>query len=91
MVKTGILKQDYKKSTTIPQWLVAKITGKARGIAGEFYEAGIPVIGMMSNPPYMFFPEDRPDAVATDQLVPTANLMASIIRTADAFSLEELR
>ncbi|MBW1774815.1 MAG: M28 family peptidase [Deltaproteobacteria bacterium] len=91
MVKTAILKQDYKRSTIIPQWLVEKITGKARGIAGEFYEAGIPVIGMMSNPPYMFFPEDRPDAVATDQLVPTANLMASIIRTADGFSFEELR
>ncbi len=91
MVKTAVRKQDYRRSTIIPQWLVAKITGKARGITAAFYENGLPVIGMMSSPPYMFFPEDRMDAVATDQLVPTANLMASIIRTADGMSFEDLR
>lgn len=91
MVKTAILAQDYKRSTILPQWLVAKITGKARGIAGEFYEAGLPVIGMMSNPPYMFFPQDTMEAVATDQLVPTANLLASIMRTSDTLSFDDLR
>ena len=45
----------------------------------------------MSNPPYMFFPEDTMEAVATDQLVPTANLMATILRTADAYELDDLR
>ena len=91
MVKSAVLKQDYRRSTIIPQWLVTKITGRARGITGEFYEADLPVIGLMSSPPYMFFPQDTPDAVATDQLVPTANLMASIIRTADTLSFDDLR
>jgi len=91
MVKTAVLEHDYRRSTIIPQWLLAKITGKARGIAGEFYEAGLPVIGLISSPPYMFFPQDTMQAVATDQLVPTANLMASIIRTADNLSFDDLR
>ena len=91
MVKSAIVKQDFKRSVIIPQWLVAKITGKARGISAEFHEAGLPVIGFMSNPPYMFFPEDTMAAVATDQLVPTANIIASILRTADRFSFKALR
>ena len=45
----------------------------------------------MSNPPYMFFPEDTIEAVATDQLVPTANLMATILRTADGYAMDDLR
>lgn len=90
MVKSAILKQDFKRSVIIPQWLVAKITGKARGISAEFHEAGLPVIGFMSNPPYMFFPEDTVTAVARDQLVPTANLIATILRSADKFTLKEL-
>jgi hypothetical protein len=49
--------------------------------AAEFHEHGLPVVGFMSNPPYMFFPEDSMAAVATDQLVPTANVIASILRT----------
>ena len=91
MVKSAIIKQDFRRSVIIPQWLVAKITGKARGISAEFHEAGLPVIGFMSNPPYMFFPEDTMAAVAKDQLVPTADIIASILRTADRFSFEELR
>lgn len=91
MVKSAILKHDFKRSVIIPQWLVEKITGKSRGISAEFHEFGLPVVGFLSNPPYMFFPEDTMAAVATDQLVPTANLVASILRTADSLSMEELR
>lgn len=91
MVKSAILRHDFKRSVIIPQWLVEKITGKARGISAEFHEIGIPVVGLMSNPPYMFFPEDTLDAVATDQLVPTANLMATILRSADKFPFNDLR
>jgi Zn-dependent M28 family amino/carboxypeptidase len=91
MVKSAILKHDYRRSVIIPQWLVEKITGKSRGISAEFHEIGLPVIGFMSNPPYMFFPEDTMEAVATDQLVPTANVIASILRTADGLSMEQLR
>jgi len=91
MVKSAILTHDYKRSVIIPQWLVEKITGKSRGISAEFHEAGFPVVGFMSNPPYMFFPEDTMQAVAIDQLVPTANIIASILRTADELSMEELK
>ena len=90
MVRSAIIKQDFKRSVIIPQWLVAKITGKARGISAEFHGAGLPVIGFMSNPPYMFFPEDTMAAVATDQLVPTADIIATILRTADKFTFKEL-
>jgi hypothetical protein len=90
MLKSSILKHDYKRSVIIPQWLVEKITGKSRGISAEFHEFGLPVIGFMSNPPYMFFPEDTIDAVAADQLVPTANVIASILRTADGLSMDDL-
>jgi hypothetical protein len=54
-------------------------------------ECGIPAQKGMSNPPYMFFPEDTTEAVATDQLVPTANIIATILRTADDLSMEELK
>jgi len=90
-VKSAVLKTDFRRSVIVPQWLVEKITGKARGISAEFHEIGLPVIGFMSNPPYMFFPEDTMSAVAVDQLVPTANLMATILRRADAFTMGELR
>ena len=91
MVKSAVIDQDFRRSVIIPQWLVEKITGKARGISAEFHEIGLPVIGFMSNPPYMFFPEDTMQAVATDQLVPTANLMATILRTADGYAMDDLR
>jgi hypothetical protein len=91
MVKSSILKHDYRRSVIVPQWLVEKITGKSRGISAEFHEVGLPVINFMSNPPYMFYPEDTMEVVATDQLVPTANVIASILRTADNLSKEDLR
>jgi len=90
MVKSAVQKHDYRRSVIIPQWLVEKITGKSRGISAEFHEFGLPVVGLMSNPPYMFFPEDTMEAVATDQLVPTANVIASILRTADGLSIGQL-
>jgi len=91
MVKSAVISNDYKRSVIIPQWLVEKITGKSRGISAEFHEFGLPVIGFMSNPPYMFFPEDTEEAVAVDQLIPTANVLGSILRTADDYTLEKLR
>ncbi len=90
IVKSAVIDQDFRRSVILPQWLVEKITGKARGISAEFHEIGLPVIGFMSNPPYMFFAEDTMAAVAIDQLVPTANLMATILRTADGYELEDL-
>jgi hypothetical protein len=83
IVKSAILRNDYRRCVIIPQWIVRKTTGKARGISGEFYEAGKPVVGLLSNPPYMFFKEDTPETVARDQLVPTTNLIISILRAAD--------
>ncbi len=49
------------------------------------------LINFMSNPPYMYYPEDTKEVVATDQLVPTANVIASILRTADNLPKEDLR
>lgn len=91
IVKSSIIKHDYRRSVIIPQWMVEKITGKARGISAEFHEIGLPVVGFMSNPPYMFFPQDTPATVAADQLVPTATLMASILRAADELTWQDLR
>jgi len=91
IVKSCIIKNDYRRSVIIPQWLVKQTTGKARGISGEFYEAGAPVVGLLPNPPYIFFKEDTLDTVAKDELVPTTNLIISILRTADTLPLDELR
>ena len=90
IVKSCIIKNDYRRSVIIPQWLVKQTTGKARGISDEFYEAGAPVVGLLPNPRYIFFKEDTPDTVAKDRLVPTTNLIISLLRTADTLPLEEL-
>ncbi len=91
IVKSCIIYNDYRRSVIIPQWLVKQTTGKARGISGELYEADAPVVGLLTSPPYMFFKEDTLETVAKDQLVPTTNLVISILRTADILPLEELR
>ena len=91
IVKSSIIKQDYRRSVIIPQWMVEKITGKARGISAEFHKIGLPVVGVMSNPPYMFFPQDTPAVVAKDQLIPTANLISSILRATDELTWQDLR
>jgi len=91
IVQSSIRENDYRRSVIIPQWLVKANTGKARGISGELYEAGLPVVGLLSNSPYMFFQEDTPAAVASDQLVPTANTIISIIRAADTLPSSALR
>ena len=91
IVKSSVLRNDYRRSVIIPQRIVKKLTGKARGISGEFYEAGAPTVGILPNPPYIFFKEDTLEAVARDQLVPTADLVVAMLRTADELSLDELR
>jgi len=91
IVKSCIVHHDYRRSVIIPQWIVRRVTGKARGISGEFYEAGLPVIGLLPNPPYMFFKEDAPDTVARDQLAPTTDLIVSMLRTADTLPINKLR
>jgi hypothetical protein len=91
IVKSSILHNDYRRSIIIPQWIVKRVTGKARGISGEFYEAGVPVIGLLPNPPYMFFKEDTPATVARDQLVPTTDLIISMLRIADTLPMEKFR
>jgi hypothetical protein len=90
IVKSSILRNDFGRSIMIPQWVVKKMSGKARGISGEFYEAGMPVVGLLSSPPYMFFREDTPDTVARDQLAPTVNVVISILRAADTLPLGDL-
>jgi len=91
IVKSSILQNDYRRSVLIPQWIVKRTTGKARGISGEFYEAGVPVIGLLPNPPYMFFKEDTPATVARDQLAPTTDLIISMLRTADTLPMDRFR
>ncbi len=91
IVKSSILRNDYRRSVIMPQRVVKKLTGKARGISGEFYEAGAPTVGILPNPLYIFFKEDTLEAVARDQLVPTADLVVAMLRTADELSLDELR
>jgi hypothetical protein len=91
IVKSSILHNDYRRSLLLPQWIVKQTTGRSRGISGEFYDAGAPTVGILPNPQYIFFKEDTPDAVARDQLVPTANLIISMLRAADELPLDELR
>lgn len=91
IVKSCIIHNAYGRSIIIPQWVVKQASGKARGISGEFYEAEIPVVGLLSYAPYMFFMEDTPATVARDQLVPTVDMIISIVRTADALALNEFR
>lgn len=91
IVKSSILHNDYRRSAIIPQWIVKATTGKSRGISGEFYDAGAPVVGLLPSPPYLFFQEDTLDTVARDQLVPTAALVASMLRAADELPLDKLR
>jgi hypothetical protein len=91
IVKSSILHNDYRRSVILPQWVIKQTTGKARGISGEFYEAGAPTVGILPNPQYIFFTEDTPDAVARDQLVPTADLVISMLRAADELPLDELK
>ncbi len=88
ITKAAILSNDFRRSAIIPQWAIKKVTGKSRGISGEFYNAGFPVVGFLSGPPYLFFLEDTLDTVATDQLAPTANLLISMIREADDLPLK---
>ena len=91
IVKSSILQNDYRRSIIIPQWVVKRVSGKARGISGELYEAGAPVVGLLSNPPYLFSKEDTPAAVARKQLAPTTEIMISILRTADRLPLNRFR
>ena len=75
----------------IPQRVIQVVTGKARGISGEFFEAGIPSVGLISAEPYLTFPEDTLEAVAEEELVPTTNLLIALIRAAEQYPLSEFR
>jgi hypothetical protein len=91
IAKIAVLTTDYERAMVVPQWIIRATTGKARGISGEFFEAGLPVVGLLSAPPYLFFPEDTLETVAEEELVPTANLLIALIRAADRYPLSEFR
>ncbi len=91
IVRSAIEENDYTRSLIQTQFVIKETVGKAAGVSGEFYEAGLPVIALASAPPYLFFPEDTPDVVAKDQLVPTVRVIRSILRAADQLPIESLR
>jgi len=91
IAKAAVLHTDYRRSMVIPQRLVRATTGKARGISGEPFEAGLPTVGLLSAEPYLNFPEDTLEAVARDELVPSTNLLIALIRAADESPLSEFR
>ena len=91
IAKAAVLHRDYRRSAVIPQRLVRATTGKARGISGEPFEAGLPTVGLLSAEPYLNFPEDTLEAVAQEELVPSTNLLIALIRAADKYPLSELR
>ena len=91
LAKAAVLHTDYRRSTVIPQRLVQLTTGKARGISGEPFEAGLPTVGLLSAEPYLNFPEDTLEAVAREELVPSTNLLIALIRAADEYPLGEFR
>jgi hypothetical protein len=91
IAKAAVLHTDYRRSIVIPQRLVRATTGKARGISGEPFEAGLPTVGLLPAPPYLQFPEDTLEAVAEDELVPSTNLLIALIRAAEQYPLSELR
>jgi len=91
IAKSSILHNNYARSVIIPQWIVKTLSGKSRGISGEFYEGGAPSVGLLPNPPYFVFKEDTLKTVARDQLVTTTDLVISMLRAADTFPLEKLK
>jgi len=91
IAKAAVLHTDYRRSMVIPQRLVQATTGKARGISGEPFEAGLPTVGLISAEPYLNFPEDSLDAVAEEELVPSTNLLIALIRAAERYPLSAFR
>jgi hypothetical protein len=91
IAKAAVLHADYRRSMVIPQRLVQVTTGKARGISGEPFEAGLPTVGLISAEPYLNFPEDTLTAVAQEELVPSTNLLIALIRAAEEYPLREFR
>ena len=74
----------------MPQSVMRATTGRSRGVTGELCDAGMPVVGLLAGVPYIFFKEDTPAAVAVDQLVPTIDLLATLLFRADRLSRAEL-
>jgi hypothetical protein len=91
IAKAAVLHTDYRRSMVIPQRLVQATTGKARGISGEPFEAGLSTVGLISAEPYLNFPEDTLEAVAEEELVPSTNLLIALIRAAERYPLSEFR
>jgi Zn-dependent M28 family amino/carboxypeptidase len=91
IAKAAVLHTDYRRSMVIPQRLVQWTTGKARGISGEPFEAGLPTVGLLPAPPYLQFPEDTTEAVAEEELVPSINLLIALIRAAEGYPLNAFR
>ena len=91
IAKAAVLQTDYRRSMVIPQRLVQATTGKARGISGELFEAGLPTVGLISAEPCLNFPEDTLEAVAEDELVPSTNLLIALIRAAENYPLSAFR
>jgi hypothetical protein len=91
IAKAAVLHTDYRRSMVIPQRLVQVTTGKARGISGEPFESGLPTVGLISAEPYLNFPEDTLEAVAEEELVPSANLLIALIRAAEKYPLSAFR
>ena len=81
--------RDYRRSPIVPRSAMRATSGRSRGVTGELCDAGLPVVGLLAGVPYIFFKEDTP-AAAMDQLVPTIDLLATLLFRADRLSRAEL-
>lgn len=58
--------------------------------AFEYHKVGIPIISLISPPPYLFDIADTPDKVAVDQLCPIAEAFSDIINEIDALPSHQI-
>jgi hypothetical protein len=90
IVREAVEKYDLRRTFILPA--SSKLIGPHPPSDGAAYHAaGLPVIGLTSNPVYLLQAEDTLDKVASDQLVPVALAFEQIIRALDKVPAATIR
>lgn len=75
-----VVKRDYRRTVVLPATMFEPTIPTD---ASPYYDAGIPVISMITAPTYLYDISDTLDKVAVEELQPTALLFADIIDRLD--------